>query len=335
MPAAGNRTDQGYLARLDSDRLPKNVVGDIFSKAQDQSIMLQLGRRIPIGINENILTTPDFFPEAGQVGGTTLASREGEEKPIQGVSYGTTRSFSPIKLAVVVTVSEEYARENVDALYTQLSGALSGAVARAADLAVFHNRDAITGSALVGTTSNSYINATTNESTIDFADVSAPNDVIEQIIEGVELVENEVDGSTPKNFQCTAFAADKSMRTKLARVRLGDGYGSPMFGNTFPNTGASIDLNGSTQQLMGLPIVYGRSVKGALGAYAGSTARMFTGDWSQVAWGFADEIRVKVSDEATVGGVSMWQTNQIAVLAEATFGWVVNDPEAFTRYLVA
>lgn len=327
MPAAAGRTDQGYLNRLPSDRLPKEVVGDIFTKAQDQSIMLQLARRIPVSINETVITTPDFYPEAGQVGGTTLASREGAEKPIQGINFGTSKSFSPIKLAVIVTVSEEFARENVDALYSQLSGALSGAIARAADLAVFHNRDAITGAALVGTTNNGYINATTNRVELNWLEDDP--DVIDQIISGVELVEAEADSGTPKNFECTAFAADKVVRTKSARLR--DASGQPIFG-TVPGTGAGINIRDPRPSLLGLPVFYGRSVKGRLGAYAGASVEMFTGDWSQVAYGFADQIRVKVSDEATVGGVSMWQTNQIAVLAEATFGWIVNDVEAFAAY---
>ena len=120
------------------------------------------------------------------------------------------------------------------------------------------------------------------------------------------------------------------MRWPLITQRRTDGQ--PVFVGAVPSTGRDIDLNANIGELFGLPIVYGDSVRGRLGAYAGSTALMFAGDWSQLAWGFADQIRVKVTDQATVGGVSMWQTNQIAVLAECTFGWIVNDPEAFVRY---
>ena len=325
MPAAANRTDQGYLNRLPVDRLPKEVVGDIFSKAKDQSVMMSLGRQIPVSIGETVLTTSDTFPEAGQVGGTTLASREGAEKPIQGIGFGTTKSFSPIKLAVIVSVSEEFARANPDGLYSQLSTELSGAVARAADLAVFHNRDAITGAALVGTTANSYINATTHRVELDFAAAASP-DIVGQIINGVTLVEADDD----KNFDVSGFAAIPQLRAPLFNARRTDG--SPIFQGEFPGSGSQINLNASYGSLLGLPLYYGRSVKGKLGAFAGTNVKMFGGDWSQMAWGFADSIRVKVTDQATVGGVSMWQTNQIAILAEATFGWIVNDPQAFVAY---
>lgn len=325
MPAAGNRTDQGYLNRLPVDRLPKTVVGDIFSKAKDQSTALQLGRQIPISINETVITTQDTWPEAGQVGGTTLASREGAEKPIQGVGYGTTTSFSPIKLAVIVSVSEEYARTNIDSLYTDLATQLSGAVARACDLAVFHNRDAITGSALVGTTNNSYINATTSRVELD---LTAPNpDLVSQVLSGYRLVLADEN----KNYDVTGVAAMPAMALEFAAAR--DTNGNPVFQGPFPGSGSAININAKQGSLLGVPVLYAKSVKGKLGAYTGTNVRMFAGDWSQMAWGFADQIRIKVTDTATVGGVSMWQTNQIAVLAECTFGWVVNDVNnAFVAY---
>lgn len=325
MPAAAGRTDQGYLNRLPVDRLPKTVVGDIFSKAQDQSIIMRLGRQIPVSINETVITTADTFPEAGQVGGTTLASREGAEKPIQGIGFGTTKSFSPVKLAVIVTVSEEFARTNPDQLYSQLAPQLSGAIARAADLAVFHNRDAITGAALVGTTNNSYINATTNRVELNLASNANP-DLVAQLITGVKLVEDD----DAKNFEVNGFAAVPQLRADFVQARNTDGY--PIFQGAFPGSGSDINLGSQMSSLLGLPLTYGRTVKGKLGAFAGTDVKMFGGDWSQMAWGYADTIRVKVTDQATVGGVSMWQTNQIAILAEATFGWIVNDPDAFVAY---
>lgn len=328
MPAAGNRTDQGYLNRLPADRLPKEVTQDIFAKVEEQSVMMSLGRQIPISLNENVLLTSDTFPEAGQVGGTTLASREGAEKPIQGIGFGTQRAFSPIKLAVIVTVSDEFARTNPDALYSQLSTELSGAVARAADLAVFHGRDALTGNALVGITNNSFVDATTNRVELDFASNANP-DLVAQLLAGVELVEEDDE----KNYEVTGFAAVKQLRPKLVQAR--DSQGAPVFSGAYPGNGSEIRLGSNRGELFGLPVSYGKSVRGKLGAYAGSDTRMFAGDWSQLAWGYADSIRVKVTDQATVGGVSMWQTNQIAVLAECTFGWIVNDPDAFVAYELA
>src|SRR5690606_2083630 len=134
---------QGRLHNLPSDRLPRSVVGDIFSKAREESAPMRLARQVPVGINETVVTLPDTFPEAGQVGaGTSLEDREGATTPVSGYRFGSQSSFSPIKLAVIVTVSEEFARQNVDGLYSELTTQLPRAIARAADLAVFYNRDA-------------------------------------------------------------------------------------------------------------------------------------------------------------------------------------------------
>src|SRR5690606_14242020 len=76
---------QGRPALRPPARPPQEVVGDIFSKAQEQSALMTLGRQVPVGINETVVRVGDQFPEAGQVGtGTTLEDREGAEKPVSG-----------------------------------------------------------------------------------------------------------------------------------------------------------------------------------------------------------------------------------------------------------
>jgi len=64
---------------------------------------------------------------------------------------------------------------------------------------------------------------------------------------------------------------------------------------------------------------------------------MIGGEFQQLAWGFADNIRYKISDQVTLtdgtNTISMWQTNQVALLVECTFGWVVNDLDAFAKVI--
>jgi len=325
---------QGRLHNLPSDRLPRSVVGDIFSKAREESALMRLARQVPVGINETVVTLPDTFPEAGQVGaGTTLEDREGATKPVSGYKFGSQISFSPIKLAVIVTVSEEFARQNVDGLYSELTTQLPRAIARAADLAVFYNKDALAGTDLLGTGHNGSIvngavrNSQTilpNEVELDLGKNADP-DLIDQLIEGYNLV------TVDDYYDFTNFAAVPSMRAQLVTKR--DNLGNPVFvPGAFPGSGAEIGLNASMGSLLGVPVTFNRVVGGKVGNNAGSDVKIIGGDFSQVVWGYADQIRFKVTDTATVGGVSMWQTNQIAVLCEATFGWYVNDPKAFVVY---
>src|SRR5690606_26498737 len=60
------------------------------------------------------------------------------------------------------------------------------------------------------------------------------------------------------------------------------------------------------------------------------------GDWSQAVWGAVGGISYDVSTEATVtiNGqlVSLWEHNLVAIRAEAEYGFLVNDPEAFVKY---
>lgn len=65
--------------------------------------------------------------------------------------------------------------------------------------------------------------------------------------------------------------------------------------------------------------------------------RAIGGDWSQAAWGRGMGITIKVSDSASytdgLGVVhSAFQENLILLLAEAYFGFVVNDANAFVAY---
>ena len=59
----------------------------------------------------------------------------------------------------------------------------------------------------------------------------------------------------------------------------------------------------------------------------------FAGDWRKTAWGAVGGINFRVSTEATVTInnqlTSLWEHNLVAVLAEAEYGWVVADVEAF------
>ena len=59
------------------------------------------------------------------------------------------------------------------------------------------------------------------------------------------------------------------------------------------------------------------------------------GDWSSARWGTVSGIDLKVSTDATIDGVSMFQTNQIAILAEQRVGFVVSDKEKFAKISTA
>lgn len=318
---APNSSDnhQGRLATVPADLLPKTLVGPIFDKAQESSLVMRLGQRIPVSYGETVIPTTTKRPAVGQVGtGTSNAQREGGWKPVSGTAWDT-RSFSPIKLATIVTVSEEFARSNPQGLYTQLQGDLAFAIGRGIDLAVFHGRDALRNQLLQGIDTDNVIANTTN-----FKNLGS-SDLMTGLLDGYDLV------SANTNNEFDGWAADPRFRSTLARAQVFRDAN----GNIDP---ARVNLAAQAGDILGLPAQYGRAVGGDLDGNPDSGLRVFGGDFSQLRYGFADQIRVKMTDSASIsatdGGasVSMWQTNQIAILIEVTFGWVLGDKEAFVKF---
>lgn len=320
-PVDGQGGDhQGRLAHLPSDLLPKNLVGPIFEKAQESSLVLRLGSQIPVTYGETVIPVNTKRPEVGQVGtGTTNEQREGGRKPISGVAWGS-RSFSPIKLATIVTASEEFVRTNPQGLFTQMQSDLAFAIGRGIDLAVFHGKQPLNGNALAGIDADNVLANTSNALFLDQPNTS----LFEQLLVGYDLA------SADTNNEFSAWAVDNRLRSQVARAMVvRDANGN------VANPGA-VDLGAGVGNLAGFPAYFGKAVGGDLGAATDSGIRIVGGDFSQLRYGYADEVRVKVTDQATLtdgtNTVSMWQTNQVAILIEVTFGWVVGDLDAFVKY---
>lgn len=275
--------------------------------------MMRLGGTVPVTLGETSIPTTTQRPEVGVVG-------EGEAKPVSETGYGV-KTFKPVKMATIVVVSEEFARANVGGTYEQISDDLSFAIARGADLLTMHGRSPLTGQLVEG---KQYINQTSNRVVLG----STPQEeggIAGDLVAGYELVVND-----DSSDEFTGFAADSRLRPRL--IGATDKNGRPLL-QTATNLADRMDT------VLGLPTAYSRAVSGRIGASADSSVRAFGGDWSQIRWGFAQEMTIKVSTEATVmiDGqlVSLWQHNLVGLLVEATFGWVIGNVDAFAAYEMA
>lgn len=310
---------QGRLAYVPDDLLPKTITNEMFAKAQENSLVLRLGRRIPVSFGETVIPVNVKRPEVGQVGtGTTNAQREGGTKPLSGVAWDS-KVMQPIKLATIVTVSEEFARTNPQGFYSQLQSDLGFAIGRGIDLAVFHGKQPLTGGALAGIDSSNVLNNTTK---VVNTDTVTNNNLYDELITAYSLV-------TADDFDFDGWAVDTRFRPRLIQ----EGAERDVNGNLVNPLGLS--LNGTVGNILGFPAQYGKAVRGDLGAASATSTQMIGGEFQQLAWGFADNIRYKISDQVTLtdgtNTISMWQTNQVALLVECTFGWVVNDLDAFVK----
>lgn len=325
-PGPGNH--QLRMAHLPSDFAPKAVTAEIFAKASEQALLPQLGaEQIEVVYGETHIPVTTTEPQAGQVGvGTSNEDREGHVKPLTGVGWGS-RAFSPIKIATIVTASEEFARSNPQGLFTSIRGKLSQAIARQLDLAVFHGIDALRGTALQGVDAANILVNTTNSVNYNVnPDPASDGNLVNQLLAAYDLIGEDYD---PERW-----VFDPRYRTKLAAAFRGvDSQGNVL------NPG-DVNLAAQESSVLGLAANFHKAAPGRIGAYAGTTppTRAFLGDFSQLKYGFADLIRFKVSDQATLvdpvtpaNTINLWQTNQVAVMCEVTFGWVVGDLDAFAK----
>lgn len=289
-------TANGYLA--------PELAGEIFKKATTDSIVGSLAGSTSMGMTGTEYIIQGADPEAAIVG-------EGGEKPKDSVAF-STKVVKPVKAALIVTWSKEARIKNPGGILDDLQARMADAVRRQVDSAVLYGKSRLDGASISGV---QFLNQTTNRVTLGDGLSLAGS-----IIDGYESV---VGG----NFDFTGFAADPRLKSTLLRAE--DAKNSPIYQ-------ADVNLGANTGSILGLPVTFGRTVsQNPTGnkVFADSNVRAFGGDFAgNLKLGFVENINFKTTDQATVNGVSLWETNQEAALVEAIFGWVINDPAAFVAY---
>ena len=274
--------------------------GPIFERAAQTSVVQQLARQVPLGINGQEIPVVTSKPVAGWV------SEAGQKPATKGSMALRTRS--PKKLAASAIVSAEVVRATPGNYVNLLRPQLAEAFAITFDAAALH------GPATPFTT---FIDQTTKTVEIGTAAASAGS-VYADLNAGLKLL---VDAGK----RLTGFAFD-STAEPLFNAAV-DTTGRPLFVDSpTVETAATVQAG----RVLGRPAFIGDGVKGA------TTTIGYGGDWTQAAWGVVGGITYDVSTEATVtiNGelTSLWEHNLLAVRAEAEYGWLVNDTAAFVEY---
>lgn len=136
------------------------------------------------------------------------------------------------------------------------------------------------------------------------------------------------------DWDYTGTVADHRLKPSLLLAT--DTTGRPILVDT-QTPGTNMAAAGT---LIGEPLAYSRSVSGKQRRQSASVdtgLRAIGGDWSQAAYGVGMDITVRISDQATYvdeeGGVhSAFQENLVLLLAEAYYGFVMGDQDAFVKY---
>jgi hypothetical protein len=141
----------------------------------------------------------------------------------------------------------------------------------------------------------------------------------------MEEIVNSTDDAG-RDRELTGWAFDPRMEPRLLRAV--DSTGQPIF-VALPTDDFS-DATARRGFTLQRPSYIGQGVKNGLNTILG-----YGGDWSQAVWGSVGGISYDVSDEApvTINGtlVSMWENNLVGIRAEAEFGFLVNDVDAFVQ----
>ena len=288
--------------------LPRDWAQTQLSQAFEQSVVGQLTNSQPIPLGEQVIPVYEGGFEVGY-------TAEGGRKPVSEVGF-SHRVLSPNKFAGIILVSQEAARQNPAQMLENIQADMRNGVARQIDYGVFYGRSARTGQLVPNVT---YVDQTTARATV------GDGDLADEVLAGYDLA---VAGNP--NADPNGFAFDTTYRTRIARA----GAVQNTVGATIP---AIPSLTGAGATLGGLPVAYGRTVSGRVGTEDARNTKGFVGDWdSGLTWGFASNIELKRSTEATVvdGAGKEWhlfQDNMIAYLIEFTAGWSV-DPTRFAAY---
>lgn len=274
----------------------------IFDEARRRSVVQQLGRQVQLGPNGEAIPVTLTKPVAGWV-------NEGAKKPASEGSKGLV-TMDPEKLAVIIVVSAEVVRANPGGYMDDIRADAAEAFAVAFDAAALHGTSSPFPDAIADTTKSVELGTT----------AAAGGGIYGDLVAGLDAL--VTDG---KRWTGSAFGE------VVEPMFLGatDTTGRPLFIDTPPVDTTPVVTAG---RLLGRPSFMGEGVD--LGTLKG-----FAGDWTKVAWGTVGGISYDVSTEATVtingALVSLWENNLVAVRAEAEYGLVIADVDAFVEFVDA
>lgn len=288
----------------------------IFDDAARQSAVMALAPRIQLGASGQTIPYVSTRPTAAWV-------EEGGTKPATQTKLDSL-TMTPKKLAAIAVVSAEVIRANPGNYAQVLRASLAEAFAIAFDNAALHG----TGGDGTGTSPfDHFIGETTKTVELGTATQSAGS-VWADLNAGLSLLVRD-------KKKLTGFLFDDEIEPILNDAV--DTTGRPIFVDS-PLESTAL----ASGRVLRRPAIMAEGVGtdvDSTSAASGTEAHGvvgYGGNWKKAAWGVVGGISFRVSTEApvTIGGslVSLWEKNLVGVLAEAEYGWVVADTDAFVVY---
>lgn len=298
--------------------LSAEQAGPIFDMAARISVVQRLARKVPLSYRGVSIPVTTGKMSAGWID-------EAVTKPASAGSM-TLKTMTPKKIASIAVVSAEVIRANPGGYVNQIRPQMAEAFALAFDRAAL--RDEGPDGSAGGGPFSTYVGQTTKAVEIG----TSADGVYADIISGLTLLVND-------SKKLRSFALDDRFEPYLLGAL--DGNDRPIFIDTplDMTTAALFEANqvqpARPGRLIGRPSFFAEGV-GADEPETGTYTLGYGGDWSQCAWGVVGGITYKVSTEASVTIdsklVSLFENNLVAILGEAEYGFLCNDPESFVEY---
>lgn len=280
-----------------------------FTEARKRSVVQQLVRQIPLGASGAEIPYSTSKATASWVS-------EGGKKPTteSGISLAT---ITPKKIAAISVVSAEVVRANPGNYMDILRDDIAEAFALAFDAATLHGTNTPFGS--------DQALDDTDRDPVEFG--TAANAYLDVVAGMKELVDN--------GKRLTGFAWDLIAEPTFAGAvddsnrPLFTAYDNPTLDAPGPVTpGRTLGRLSFMGEGIATDVVAGTPNTGGVVGYGG--------DWSKAVWGVVGGITYDVSTEAsvTLGTTltSLWEHNLVAIRAEAEYGWLLQDKDAFVQY---
>lgn len=271
----------------------------IFDEAVKASVVQQLARRVPLaasGVEFPIVTSK---PTANWVG-------EAGTKPTTEAGLGLI-PMKPKKLAAIAVSSAEVVRANPGGYSETLRALLAEAFATAFDMAALHN---LGGDGTGTGPFDNYVAETAQK-------VELGANLYDDLVSGIDIL-------LKGKKRARGFAFDTMMETAFLSAK--DEAGRPLFVEPhYTDTAQTVQ----SARLLNRASFLGDGVGAGL-------LQGFVGDWTKTAWGVVGGITFDVSTQATVTingePTSLWEHNLVAIRAEAEYGFVVADKDAFVKF---
>jgi HK97 family phage major capsid protein len=299
------------LADFNAGFLPPAQAGPIFELAARKSAIMSLAQQVPLGPNGVNVPVVSGRLAAGWVA-------EGAQKPASKAAL-TLKTMAPKKIAAIAVVSAEVVRANPGGYMDLLRPQIAEAFAIAFDYAATQNAGpdgTVSGGAFA-----TYLAQGTKVVEVGTAS-QATGGIYKDFVNALALLVNN-QNAIGRTYRMTGTAL--SPRAEPLLLSSVDTTGRPIL-LPAPYDGTVPQMN--TGSLMGRPVFISDGVD-----YFSTLG--WLGDWSQAAWGVVGGINYDVSTEAsvTINGTltSLFEYNLVAIRAEAEYGFLVNDVQAFVE----